>query len=120
MSLLLNAMERCVMIDKKTVSDGRGGMRFKWEDGAEFDAAIVLDTSMQARTAEAQGVKSLYTITTQKMVNLQYHDVIRRLSDDKVFRITSDGDDKKTPATATLNMRLVSAEEWTLPEGYDG
>jgi hypothetical protein len=117
MSLLLNAMEKCIMLDKKTVSDGRGGFTVEWEEGAEFEAAIVFDTSMQARTAEAQGVKSLYTITTTRSVNLQYHDVIRRESDGKIFRVTSDGDDKKTPATASLNMRLVSAQEWSLSDG---
>lgn len=117
MSLLLNAMENCIMLDKKTVSDGRGGMIVQWEEGAEFEAAIVFDTSMQARTAEAQGVKALYTITTTRAVNLQYHDVIRRETDGKIFRITSDGDDKKTPQTATLNMRVVTAQEWSLSDG---
>jgi hypothetical protein len=46
---------------------------------------------------------------------LQYHDVFRRLSDGKIFRVTSDGDDKFTPDTATLNMRQVTAEEWEPP-----
>lgn len=112
MSLLLEAMENCIMLDKKTVSDGRGSMITTWEDGAEFTAAIVFDSSMQARTAEAQGVTALYTITTTKSVNLQYHDVFRRVSDGKIFRVTSDGDDKHTPASSALNMRQVSAEEW--------
>jgi hypothetical protein len=67
---------------------------------------------MQARIAEAQGVKSLYTITTTKNVNLQFHDVFKRVSDNKIFRVTSDGDDNKTPASASLNMRQVTAEEF--------
>ena len=83
----------------------------------DIDAAIVLDSSMEARIAEKQGVTALYTITTKKNVNLQYHDVIRRKSDGKVFRITSDGDDKHTPDSAGLNMRQVTAEEWVLPNG---
>lgn len=114
MSLLAEAMEKCTMLDKQTVPDGRGGFIVTWVDGAEIKAAITFDTSMQARTGEAQGVKSLYTVTTNKNTNLQYHDVFRRESDSKVFRVTSDGDDKKTPASATLNMRQVTAEEWTL------
>jgi hypothetical protein len=114
MSLLLEAMEDCTIIDKKTQPDGRGGVITTWEDGAEIKAAIVLDTSMQARVAEAQGVKALYTITTAKSVLLQYHDVLRRERDGKVFRCTSDGDDKATPASAVLNMRQVTAEEYTL------
>lgn len=114
MSLLLEAMEDCTIIDKKTVPDGRGGVITTWEDGAEIQAAIVLDSSMQARIAEAQGVKSLYTITTTKSIVLQFHDVLRRESDKKIFRVTSDGDDKHTPASAALNMRQVSAEEFNL------
>ena len=116
MSLLSEAMENCIMMDKTTKSDGRGGFATAWVDGASFDAACVFDSSMQARMAEAAGVKALYTITTAKNVNLQYHDVFRRSSDGKIFRVTSDGDDKKTPASATLNMRQVTAEEFVPAE----
>jgi hypothetical protein len=50
-------------------------------------------------------------------MNLQYHDIFRRVEDGKIFRVTSDGDDKKTPESATLNMREVTAEEWSLNGG---
>lgn len=114
MSLLSDAMTECVMLDKRTRADGYGGYITEWVDGAPFSAAIVLDTSMQARIGEKQGVTALYTVTTGKALNLQYHDVFRRLEDGKVFRVTSDGDDKKTPPSAALNMRQVSAEEFSL------
>lgn len=117
MSLLEKAYESCTMIDKTTQPDGYGGIETVWTEGAVFDAAIVLDSSMQARVAAVQGVTSLYTVTTKKSINLQYHDVFRRESDKKIFRVTSDGDDKKTPNGAALNMRQVSAEMWTLPKG---
>lgn len=117
MSLLSEAMESCVMMDKLTTSDGYGSYYSRWQDGATFQAAIVFDSSMQARVAAVQGVTGLYTVTTAKNVNLQYHDVFRRTSDGKIFRVTSDGDDKKTPASATLNMRQVSAEEWVVNDG---
>lgn len=115
MSLLDNAMTDCVMMDKTTEPDGYGGEIKRWIDGAPFSAAIVFDSSMQARTAQAQGVSSLYTVTTRKNKQLEYHDVFRRLSDGKIFRVTSDGDDKYTPETATINMRQVTAEEWEPP-----
>lgn len=114
MSLLSEAMEDCTLYDKVTVLDGYGGYKTEWHEGAPFTAAIVLDTSMQARIAEKQGVTGLYTITTSKALNLQYRDVFRRNSDGKIFRVTSDGDDKHTPQSAGLNMRQVSAEEWSL------
>ena len=114
MSLLSEAMENCIILDKQTTPDGYGGVITSWVDGAPFDAAIVLNNSMEARIGQQQGVTALYTITTNKNINLQYHDVFKRVRDDKVFRVTSDGDDDHTPASANLNMRQVSAEEWKL------
>ena len=115
MSLLDEYMENCVMIDKTSVSDGRGGFDYAFVEGAEFQAAITLDNSIQAKIAEQQGVTGVYKVTTTKSINLQYHDIFKRVSDGKIFRATSDGDDNKTPVSATLNMRQVSAEEYTLP-----
>lgn len=115
MSLLSDALEEFVMMDKTTEPDGYGGVRPRWAEGAPFSAAATFDTSMEARVADQQGVTSLYTITTGKAINLQYHEVIKRVSDQKVFRVTSDGDDKKTPESATLDMRQVTAEEWKIP-----
>lgn len=117
MSLLDEQMESCVLLDRTTAPDGYGGIVTEWRDGAEFDAAIVLDSSMQARVAQVQGVTAVYTVTTRRAVNLQYHDAFRRASDGKIFRVTSDGDDKKTPGSSFLDMRQVSAEEWSLPNG---
>ena len=120
MSLLSEAMENCTMIDKTTVSDGYGGFEVKYVDGASFICATTLDTSTAARVAESQGVKNLYTVTTPRAVNLQFHDIFRRESDKKIFRVTSDGDDKKTPASAGLDMRVVSAEEYVIPSTEQG
>lgn len=114
MSLIDDFMDKCIMLNKITTADGYGGYITTWTDGAEFDAAITFDTSMQARTADKAGVTSLYTVTTSRALTLEYHDVFRRVRDGKVFRVTSDGDDKFTPASATLDMRQVTAEEFTL------
>ena len=105
------------MLDKKRVSDGYGGYRTEWSQGAEFKAAITFDTSIEARRAEGEGVKNLYTVTTGREITLEYHDVFVRGSDNKIFRVTSDGDDKYTPLSASLNMRQVTAEEWSIPNG---
>lgn len=115
MGLMEEQMVRCVMIDKRTISDGRGGYDTVYVDGATFQAVIALDTSTQAKIAEQQGVTSLYKVITPKNVNLQYHDVFKRLSDNKIFRVTSDGDDKVTPNSASMQLRKVTAEQYTLP-----
>lgn len=117
MSLLEEAKDKCVILDKKRVPDGEGGFITEWTEGAEFKAAIVFNTSMEARLAEKQGVTSLYTVTISRNAMLEYHDVFRRLKDGKIFRVTSDGDDSYTPASTDLDMRQVTCEEYSLPKG---
>lgn len=115
MSLIDTMKTPCTMIDRRTVSDGMGGTTTAWVDGAEFDAAIVKDTSMTARMAEKQGVTEVYTVTTGKNVQLDFHDVFRRNSDGAVFRVTSNITDSKTPRVATFQFGQVTAEKWVLP-----
>lgn len=112
MSLLFAAMEPCITLVKTREPDGRGGYNTVWVDGVEFEAAITYDTSLQAKVAEAQGVKDIVTVTTSKAILLDYHEVFRRLSDGKTFRVTSSGVENKTPKSAGLDMRQVSAEEY--------
>lgn len=114
MSLLSDAMESCVILNKQTLPDGYGGFRIEWTDGAEFQAAITFDTSITARIGEKQGVTSRYTVTTSRVLTLQYNDYFRRVRDGKLFHVTSDGDDRFTPKAATLDMRQVEAEEITV------
>lgn len=116
MSMIEEGMEPVCFMEKTRTPDGEGGFITTWTDGAEFKASITFDTSMQARVGEKQGVSSLYTVTTAKNAKLEYHDVIKRLRDGKVFRITSDSDDKQTPARAVFGQYLqVTAEEWVIP-----
>lgn len=118
MSLLEESMEQCILLNKTSGPDGYGGRMDVWTDSDfTFKAAIVFSTSLESRVAEKQGVTALYTVTTRKATNLQFHDVFRRISDGKVFRVTSDGDDNKTPNSAALNMRQVNAEEWAITNG---
>ena len=116
MTMIEESMTSCVVMQKTKVPDGEGGFTTSWTEGAEFKASITFDASMQARIADKQGVTSLYTVTTSKNAQLDYHDVIKRLSDGKVFRITSDSDDKQTPVRAKFGQYLqVTAEEWVVP-----
>lgn len=111
MSLLTDALEQCVFLNKQKTNDGYGGYVNVWTDGADFNAAIVFDTSMQARIGEKEGVTSRYTVTTERALTLQYNDYFRRVRDGKLFHVTSDGDDSYTPSSASLDMRQVTAEE---------
>lgn len=115
MSLLDEAMEGFTVLNKQVVPDGYGGTDTVWADGATIQGAIVFNGSTQMQIAQAMGVSSAYTLTVRKNVLLDYHDVLRRNSDGKIFRLTSDSDDMRTPASAGLNMRNYTAEEWELP-----
>lgn len=117
MSLVENAMEKSYIMDKQTTPDGRGGVITTYKEGAEIKVAYSFDTSTQARIAEQAGTENRFILTTRKSVNLQYHDIVKRDRDGKIFRVTSDGDDNYTPDSSSLNMRQVEAEEWSLPNG---
>lgn len=115
MSLLEEAYEPFTIMNKAVIDDGYGGVTSEWAEGATIEGAIRLDTSTEMRIAKAQGVTAAYTLTVRKDIELDYHTVIKRMSDGKIFRLLSDTDDKKTPTSAGLNMRQYVAEEFVLP-----
>lgn len=115
MSLVEAMMDDCTLLEKKRQDDGEGGWITTWEDGAKFRAAITLDTSMQARVAESQGVRSLFTVTTSKGIMLEFHDVIRNEKTGEYFRVTSEGKDKQSPHVASFDLAQVTAEKWNMP-----
>lgn len=114
MSLIDSFKTECMLLEKSRVPDGEGGWVTAWTDGAEFDAAITLDSSLQARVAQQEGVTSVYTVTVDPGTPLDFHDVFRRSIDGKVFRVTSDSDDRRTPSAASFQFLQVTAEEWSL------
>lgn len=114
MSLLFENMVDCTIMDKATTADGYGGVVTVWSEGAKIQAAIVMNGSPEAVIAQAITSKEAFTITTSRSVVFYQNDVIKRNSDGKYFRITSDGTEKKTPQSAGLDMRQVSAEEWRM------
>ena len=114
MSLLDVYMQEFVLYNESIVSDGYGGYKTSWTEGIHFNGALVVNQSMESRMAQKQGVTAIYTLTTSRNLVLKYHNVFRRVTDGKVFRVTSDGDDVKTPNSTALDMRQVTAEEWRL------
>lgn len=104
-----------VFMVKSLGPDGVGGQKKVWTEGATFTANVSKVTTSPMEVAEAQGAKATYRVTTPKTLVLDFHDVIKRKKDGKTFRITSDGDDMATPDSSTLDMRIVNAEEWEIP-----
>ena len=117
MSLIGDFTHECEMMTAAQSSDGAGGQRTAWTPGVRFRAAIVRQSATEPKTAEKQRAKSIYRVTIPSCaVELKHHDVFRRISDGKVFRVTEDSDDVRTPARASFQFSQISAEEWRLTE----
>ena len=116
MNLIEKSMVDCVRLDKISEPDGAGGTHNFWKEGAPFKAAISINTSTEMQIAEAQGLKRVYSVTTNKTNTLDYHDVFERVSDGATFRVTSEGEDIKTPEFAGFSFSQVTAERWDLPK----
>lgn len=59
---LLDAFARpCVLMKKTRTPDGAGGGISTWSEGEEFTNYQALDTSLEARRAEQEGVTSVYS-----------------------------------------------------------
>lgn len=115
MSLIDCMMTPCVFMVPERLSDGSGGYVTTWTEGEPIKAAIIRDTSEEAVIAEAAGTVEMYTVTVSRSVHLKYHAVIKRLSDGKTFRITSDNAEQKTPVCTALDIAQSTAEAWRLP-----
>lgn len=116
MSLIEKSMVDCVVWNKEKEPDGAGGWNTAWKKGAPFKAAISNNMSTEMQIAEAQGLKRVYSVTTNKTAMLDYHDVFERVSDGATFRVTSEGEDIKTPEFAGFSFSQVTAERWDLPK----
>ena len=108
-------MEPFIIMEKKKVSDGEGGFTTTWTDGLTVNLALSSNTSMQARIAEHEGVTSTCTITSYKNVKLDFHDVVKRVSDGMMYRVTSNSGVKESPNFSSIDMNQVTAEKWEMP-----
>ena len=109
-ALYENMMEECVIMTKTRVEDPMGGWENKWTEGVKFKAAFHKDTTLEAKIAQKEGFTELYTITAYRENELVFNDVVKRLSDGQVFKVTSNMTDNKSPAFSGINFGQVSAE----------
>lgn len=114
MSLLDDFAHPCVLMEKKRVPDGAGGYIVEWTEGTEFTNYQDLNSSMEARRAEKEGVTSLYSALVDKAVPIEYNDVFKDKTTEETYRVTSNPEDKKAPRSSTLPLKYFTAERWTL------
>ena len=101
------------VMDWVTVPDGGGGFIWEWKDGVAFEGGIVLNSSTQMQIAQQTGTKSIYTLTTRKTLPLENGDMIKRLRDDALFKVTAHPADRRTPAFSDINGMAVALERVT-------
>lgn len=107
---LQDYLEAMCVMNWVATPDGGGGFVWEWQDGAPFEGGIVLNSSTQMLIAQQTGTKSVYTLTVRKNVPLEKGDMVKRLSDDAIFKITSDPADRKTPAASELFCMSATME----------
>lgn len=119
MSLLEDFGRKCVLLDKTRTPDGEGGYTVEWKDGAEFMNYFALDTSMQARQAEANGVTSVFSALVKKDVPIEFGDFYRDATSGITYRVTSNPAEKTAPTSASREIRelkFFTAERKELPK----
>lgn len=114
MSILDDFSQDCVIIEKRRVPDGEGGSITTWEEGLEFKNYQALDTSMEARIAEKQGVTSVYSVLVDKAIPIEYGDYFKVKSSGNVYRVTSNPDEKQAPKSASFSLKYFTAERTEL------
>lgn len=116
MSLLDDFARECVLMEKARASDGAGGYITTWEDGAGFLNYQALDTSMEARRAEKEGVTSVYSALVEKSVPIEYGDYFKDTETGETYRVTSNPEDKQAPRSSTMPLKYFTAERRALPK----
>ena len=116
MSLLNDFARPCVLMEKTRVPDGEGGYTIDWTDGATFQNYQALDTSMEARRAEKEGVTSVYSALVDKALPIEYGDYFKDTETGLTYRVTSNPSEKESPKSATFSLKYFTAERKELPK----
>ncbi len=114
MSLLASSMEPFIIINKLSVSDGLGSVKTTYVEGPEIMGAMPYNNSSLAKIAAAATSKTTYTLTVSKTIELDFHTILKRVSDGNYFRLITGSDDHKTPRTAGLDMRQYDVEDYQI------
>lgn len=115
MSLLDDFSRVCVLMEKTRQPDGEGGYITEWAEGAEFTNYQAIDTSMEARIAEKQGVTSVYSALVDQAVPIEYGDYFKDRDLGAVYRVTSRPEEKQAPKSSSFNLKYFTAERTELP-----
>lgn len=116
MSLLDDFARDCVLMEKTRVPDGEGGYVVEWAEGAAFVNYYTLDTSMEARRAEKEGVTSLYSALVRIDFPIEYNDYFRDKTTGLTYRVTSNPEERLAPKSSSFDLKYFTAERKELPK----
>ena len=115
MSYFYDAFDDYCLMEKTTVDDGSGDYFDKWREGVTIKASLTNGQSSEIRQAEAQGLKTVFTVTFPIPTPVKYDNYIKNKQTGAIYRITSRPGDNKTPADATYPTCYATAERTELP-----
>lgn len=98
----------------RSITSGPFGTKTVWTEGAEFDCLFSFNNSIEALVAEKQGVTSFWNGIVHKATNVKYYEIIKRVSDGEVYRVTSNPNDYEIPSIASFSVKAFTAEKYKL------
>ena len=116
MSLLDDFARPCVLMERTSAQDGEGGEKTDWVEGMPFTNYQALNTSMEARRAEKEGVTSVYSALVYKAMPIEYGDYFKDAETGLTYRVTSNPSEKESPKSATFALKYFTAERKELPK----
>ena len=102
--------ESFIMANRNKRADGMGGEEWTWMEGSEFQAGISTNNTSEAQIAYQAGSRTIFRIVTRKDVILEQKNMIKRVKDGRLYRITSNAWDMETPDAAEVQFWQVNAE----------
>lgn len=112
MRLYESMLEPFAFMDKLHMPDGEGGTIITYVPAATFNAVAVPDSTLAAVVAGVERAKVVYAVYMPSGVSTAFNDIIKRVSDGALFRITDAG--QEPPPSATVKLRKAQAERWEL------
>ena len=116
MSLLADFARTCVILKRTRRPDGSGGWLTDWDEGETFTARFALDSSIEARRAEREGVTSVYSVLVDQDAGVTYGDYFRDQQTKRAYRVTSHPCEKESPRSAGFSLKYFTAERKEPPD----
>ena len=120
MSLLEEYSTEYTILLVEEQDDEYGSTITKYVDGMTFIGQLAFMSDSIMSVSEALGLMTSYRLIIPKGVVLEFHDIVRRNSDGKVFRVKSNSANVYTPSSSGLDLSYVELEEWSLKDNYEG